>query len=161
MYNSIFFTNVRRILDELKMTNLELSKRSGVSIAFISNLTTGKGNPSLKIMEAIARALEVPLPILLESTDLDQKTLDTLAGGKAPSSLPLGYERVSAILPEHHAFIVKKWAAQSQKKLKQESWAEGVMYITPLQNFNIYLYFIIYNILNSNILYYIVIRAWH
>jgi transcriptional regulator with XRE-family HTH domain len=120
LYNTTFFTNILRILDELQMTKLELSEKSGVSIAFLSNLTTGKGNPSLKIMEAIAKALEVPLPLLLESTDLDQKTLDTLAGGKAPSSLPIGYERVSAILPEHHAFIVKKWAAQAQKKLKQK-----------------------------------------
>ena len=121
MYHPIFFTNVRRILNELQMTKLELAEKSGVSGSFLSDLTTGKGNPSLKIMEAIAKALEVPLPVLLESTDLDQKTLDTLAGGKAPSSVPLGYERVSVILPEHHAFIVKKWAAQSQKKLKQES----------------------------------------
>ena len=121
MYHPIFFTNVLRILDELQMTKLELSEKSGVSISFLSDLTTGKGNPSLKIMESIAKALEVPLPLLLESTDLDQATLNILAGGKAPSSLPLGYERVSAILPEHHAFIVKKWAAQSQKKLKQES----------------------------------------
>jgi hypothetical protein len=40
-----------------------------------------------------------------------------LAGGKAPSSLPAGYERVSAVLPEHRAFQVKKWGEETRKKL--------------------------------------------
>jgi hypothetical protein len=31
-------------------------------------------------------------------------------------NLPQGYERVSAVLPEHQAFIVKKWAAVAEKK---------------------------------------------
>lgn len=34
-------------------------------------------------------------------------------------SLPEGYERVSVVLPEHQAFIVKKWAQQAA--LKRES----------------------------------------
>lgn len=84
MYKYIFFTNVLRILDERGMTKNELSERSGVSISFLSDLTTGKANPSLKVMEAIANALETSLPLLLESTDLDKHTLDALAGGKAP-----------------------------------------------------------------------------
>ena len=48
MYKYIFFTNVLRILDERGMTKKELSERSGVSISFLSDLTTGKANPSLK-----------------------------------------------------------------------------------------------------------------
>ncbi len=121
MYNYIFFTNVLRILDELHMTKQELSERSGVSISFLSDLTTGKGNPSLKVMEAIAKALDVPLPLLLESTDMDKAALDALAGGKAPSSLPPGFERVSVILPEHRAFVVKKWGDQAKKKIQKGS----------------------------------------
>lgn len=113
----IFFTNVLRILDEQGMTKNELSERSGVSISFLSDLTTGKANPSLKVMESIASALETPLPLLLESTDLDKDTLAALAGGKVPSSLPAGYERVSAILPEHRAFVVRKWGEETRKKL--------------------------------------------
>ena len=100
------------------MTKNELSERSGVSISFLSDLTTGKANPSLKVMEAIAKALETPLPLLLESTDLDQAALDALAGGKAVSSVPAGYQRVSAILPDYHAFIVKQWAEEARKKLQ-------------------------------------------
>ncbi|EGQ8484952.1 transcriptional regulator [Vibrio parahaemolyticus] len=29
---------------------------------------------------------------------------------------PEGYERITAILPEHQAFIVKKWAEDAEKK---------------------------------------------
>ncbi|MCK0505345.1 transcriptional regulator [Aromatoleum anaerobium] len=119
MYNYIFFTNVLRVLDELQMTKHELADKSGVSISFLSDITTGKGNPSLKVMEDIAKALQTPLPLLLESTDLDKTSLEALAGEKVPSSLPPGYERVAAVLPEHQAFIVKKWAEATQKKLKK------------------------------------------
>lgn len=101
------------------MTKTKLSQLSGVSNSFISNMTTGKANPSLRIMEAIARALQVPLPILLESTDLDRQALNRLVGGKAPSSLPPGYERVSVILPEHQAYVVKRWGENSMKKLQK------------------------------------------
>ncbi|KAE9622561.1 MULTISPECIES: transcriptional regulator [Aeromonas] len=120
MYKHIFFTNVLRILDELHMTKHQLSELSGVSISFLSDLTTGKANPSLKVMEAISKALDTPLPLLLESTDLNQESLDVLAGGKAPSSLPAGFERVSVILPSHKAFIVKKWGDDTKKKLSHE-----------------------------------------
>ena len=69
-------------------------------------------------MEDIAQALETPLPLLLESTDLDKEALDALAGGKAPRSLPPGFELVAAVLPEHQAFIVKKWGEAARKKLR-------------------------------------------
>ena len=118
MYNYIFFTNVLKCLEERDMTKHELSNRSSVSISFISDLTTGKGNPSLKIMAAIANALEVPLPLLLEPTDMDTKTLDELAGKKVKSSLPHGFVRVCAVLPEHQAFIVRRWEQRARKKNK-------------------------------------------
>ncbi|WP_027156715.1 transcriptional regulator KorA [Methylobacter luteus] len=34
------------------------------------------------------------------------------------ANLPEGYERVTAVLPEHQAFIVKKWAEDATKKLE-------------------------------------------
>ena len=119
MYNYIFFTNVLRLLDERHMTKKELSERSGVSISFLSDLTTGKANPSLKVMEDIAHALEASLPLLLESTDLSKDDLEQLADGKVPRSLPAGFERVTAVLPEHQAFIVKKWDEVTRQKLRQ------------------------------------------
>jgi transcriptional regulator with XRE-family HTH domain len=118
VYNYIFFTNILRILDERGMSKKELHDLSGVSNSFLSDLTSGTGNPSLKVMEAIAKALEVPLPLLLESTDLDKAALDELAGGTAMHSLPPGYERVSVILPEAKAFIVKKWGEETRAKIR-------------------------------------------
>ena len=117
VYNQIFFTNVLRLLDEQKMTKSELAEQAGISVSFLSDLTNGKANPSLKIMDAIARALGSALPALLEISDLDDETLDALAGGKAIKSLPGGYVRVSAILTEFQAFNVMQWDQENRKKL--------------------------------------------
>lgn len=120
MYNHIFFTNVLRVLAERGMTKLELSEKSGVSISFLSDLTNGKGNPSLKVMEQIAVALDVGLPYLLEVTDLDRASLEELAGHKVPGQgLPGGYVRVTAILPAHRAFEVQKWNEDAIKRVQQ------------------------------------------
>jgi len=118
VYNIIFFTNILRLLDERGMTKHDLSEKSGISMSFLSDLTNGKANPSLKIMEAIAEALAVPLPLLVESTDLDRHSLKAVAGGSASQGLPPGYERVFAVLPENKAYIVKKWSEATQKKLR-------------------------------------------
>ncbi|MTG60315.1 helix-turn-helix domain-containing protein, partial [Klebsiella pneumoniae] len=75
MYNLIFFTNILRLLEERDMTKQELSQKAGVSISFLSDLTNGKANPSLRVMESIANALDVALPVLLETTDLDEHSL--------------------------------------------------------------------------------------
>ena len=101
------------------MSKQQLSQRSGVSISFLSDLTTGKGNPSLRIMESIASTLEVSLPFLLESTDLDREALEALAGGKVLYSLPPGYERICVVLPDHQAFIVRRWAETAREKLSR------------------------------------------
>lgn len=119
MYNQIFFTNVLRLLDEQHMTKSELAEHAGISVSFLSDLTNGKANPSLKIMDAIARALDSALPALLEITDLDDETLDALAGGKAIKSLPDGYVRVSAVLSEFQAFTVKQWDQENRRKLNR------------------------------------------
>lgn len=122
-YHIIFFTNILRILDEKGMTKSDLASKANISISFLSDLTTGQGNPSLRIMEQIAVALETPLATLLESTDLDKESLDALAGGQALLSLPSGYVRVAATLTEFQAFQVRHWDQVNRKlltKLKKE-----------------------------------------
>lgn len=109
MYNQIFFTNVLRLLDSQGMTKHALAEKAHISISFLSDLTNGKANPSLKIMQSIAEALSVPLPTLLEMTDLDKETLDALAGGKAQRSLPDGFTRIAAILNDYQAYRVRQW----------------------------------------------------
>ncbi|MDN6888439.1 transcriptional regulator [Variovorax sp. CAN2819] len=120
MYIHIFYTNVLRLLDERGMSKQDLAEKAGISISFLSDLTNGKANPSLKIMQNIAEALDTPLPLLLESTDLDEETLLELSPGIAgKSSLPPGFERVSAVLPSIQAFQVKQWAQAARKTLKR------------------------------------------
>lgn len=121
MYNQILFTNVLRLLEELGMTKNELALRAGISISFLSDLTNGKANPSLKVMESVAKALETPLPTLLELTDLDRETLDALAGGRAPRSLPEGLFRVSVILTEFQAFTARQWDQENRKHLQEKT----------------------------------------
>ncbi len=57
-------------------------KNIKVSTSFILNLSNGKGNPSLQIMERIADALDKPLAGLPKEIHLDSKSLETTAGSK-------------------------------------------------------------------------------
>jgi transcriptional regulator with XRE-family HTH domain len=120
VYNQILFTNILRLLEELGMTKSDLADKTGISVSFLSDLTNGKANPSLRIMEAIAQALETPLTNLLEITDLDMATLDALAGGKSQKGLPDGLLRVAAILTEFQAFKVKQWDHANKKHLQSK-----------------------------------------
>lgn len=120
MYYLIFFTNLVRILGERKMSLTDLSEKSGVSKSFLSDLKNGWGNPSLSTLEKISVALEVPLSLLLETTDLAKEDLDLLRAGGS-SYLPPGHDLVTAVLPEHQAFIVRKWAAETQARQTAKS----------------------------------------
>ena len=119
MYKEIFFTNILRLLEEKHIQKSDLSKISGISPSFVSDLTNGKGNPSLKTMEAIALALDEPLPKLLEETDLDKASLNLLTDNKIISSLPKGYERLSVVLPGYRAYIVKQWDKEAYEKIRK------------------------------------------
>ena len=88
------------------MTKHELAERANISVSFLSDLTNDKGNPSLKIMEQIANALETPLPALLELSDLERDAFAELAEGQAIRLLPDGYHRVTAVLTEFQVFAV-------------------------------------------------------
>jgi transcriptional regulator with XRE-family HTH domain len=102
------------------MTKHELAVQADISDSFLSDLTNGRANPSLRILEAIAEALETPLPLLLELTDLDKDTLDELAGGKAPRSLPSGFLRTSAVLTEYQSFRVRQWDQINKDSIRKQ-----------------------------------------
>lgn len=70
MYNLILTTNILRILREKKITKAELAEKAGISISFITELTNDKANPSLRVIEAIAKALDTPLPLLFDNSDM-------------------------------------------------------------------------------------------
>ena len=88
-------------------------------MGFICDLTNGKSNPSLRIMEQIADALDTSLPALLEETDLDRQSLEALSGGKL-RGVEEGYERVSLMLPSHQAFIARQRAKEAKEQLKKK-----------------------------------------
>ena len=121
MYIQIFETNILRLLEEHDMTKQELAEKADISMSFLSDLTHGKANPSLKIMESIANAFGVSLPYMLESTELTPEQLAELRqDSTAPSpNVPSGYERVSAIVTEFEAFQVKQWAEAARKRLRR------------------------------------------
>lgn len=112
MYKKIFLTNVMTALAARHMTRRDLSIKSGVSASFLSDMTSGKANPSLRVMEAISQALEIPLPALLEPTDL----------GLLAHKLPDGYQRVALVLPDVQAFVAKSWAEDARKKVMEHSY---------------------------------------
>ena len=89
---------------------------SGVSSSFISDLSNGKGNPSLRIMERIADALDKPLTELLEETVLDSKSLEALASSKL-RGIAQNYECISLILPSHQNFIARQWTKNAMEQL--------------------------------------------
>ena len=120
MYNFILITNILRILDEKGMTKSELAKKAGVSIAFFTDLTNDKANPSLRIIEAIAEALETPLPMLLDSSDMDLADLEALAKRK-PGKLPKGFVWKGGVLSEYEAFQVDQWDKKNRVLLSRET----------------------------------------
>ncbi len=103
-YRHLFCKNVDRVLKERKIRKSTLARNSGLSNSFISDITTLKANPSIAVMELIAEALEIPLIELL----IDH------GHQKEAAPVPDGYERVTAILSRHRAFMVRKWEKESQ-----------------------------------------------
>ena len=120
MYKQIFYTNVLRVLQQQGLSKQSLARDSGVSGSFLSDLTNGKGNPSLEVMVKIADALGVPLDWLLTTHDLGESVDKSLARPmRQPDGLPEGYERVIAVLPKIFASQVRKWDAYYQTELQK------------------------------------------
>ena len=91
------------------MTKNDLAQKAGVSLSFLSDLTNGKANPSLRVMESIATALDVPLTTLLDSNDLDEESLEILTEGKTHLVMPQGFVRLTLVLTKFQAFTAKQW----------------------------------------------------
>ena len=120
MYNLILITNILRIIDEKGITKTELATKAGVSIAFFTDLTNDKANPSLRIIEAIAEALETPLPMLLDSSDMDLADLEALAKRK-PGRLPKGFVWKGGVLSEYEAYQVDQWDKKNRELLSKQT----------------------------------------
>ena len=108
MYNLILTTNILRILREKKITKNELAEKAGISISFVTELTNDKANPSLRIIEAVAEALETPLPMLLDSSDMSTADLEALTNRKL-KHLPKGFVWKGGVLSEFETYQVEQW----------------------------------------------------
>lgn len=119
MYYEIFMGNVLRLLDEKQMTKQSLAQKAGMSISFLSDLTNGKANPSLKIMAAIASALETPLPSLLLVSGTASAAQEPAGAYRAAPRLPQGLSHVAAVLTDYQAFHVRQWDAANRKTMEK------------------------------------------
>lgn len=117
MYYEIFMANVLRLLEEKQMTKQTLAQKAGMSISFLSDLTNGKANPSLKIMAAIADALDVPLPALLEASVGTPAVRESAGSYRVSRRLPPGLSQVSAVLTDYQAFNVRRWDEANRRKM--------------------------------------------
>ncbi len=63
--HDVFREKVRKRLDELEMTQVELADRMGVSEAYISEILSGRNVPGLKLVDRIAKALKTKGTTLL------------------------------------------------------------------------------------------------
>jgi transcriptional regulator with XRE-family HTH domain len=69
-------TRVRAIRQNLSLSSAELAMRAGLSVGLISQIERGQANPSLRTLERLRLALNVPLMVLLEGS-----------GGSAPDQV--------------------------------------------------------------------------
>ena len=92
-------------------------------------LTESQLQEAIKGLEVGAQTVEIARGVLVEGKPQSEfvralglsrgaisQAVNRVWTSHEEKSLPQGYERVSAILPEHQAFIVKKWAEGATKK---------------------------------------------
>lgn len=124
-YNKFFCANVTWLMQQKKLLKLELAEAADISVAFVSDITTGKGNPSLRIMTSIAAALDVPLQLLLFDPDGDVWSFVLASAKQFQTENHFSAKdkgdlvEVTVILPRAKAFAVKKLATATHTKKKK------------------------------------------
>lgn len=118
MYNLILTTNILKILREKKISKAELAERAGVSVSFLFEMTHDNANPSLRIIEAIAKALETPLPLLFDSSDMSAAER-ALLGEVDTGHLAKGFVWKGAVLTEFQAYQVAQWDRENRENIKK------------------------------------------
>jgi transcriptional regulator with XRE-family HTH domain len=56
---------VRRLREQMKLTQDELAARTGITYQYLSGLENGRENFSIGILESLGKALNCPLPQLV------------------------------------------------------------------------------------------------
>ena len=70
----------------LGRTLADVAEQSGLSLPYVSNLERGRGNPTLDALQALARALDLPLASLVADGVVAHVGLDAVLAS-APASL--------------------------------------------------------------------------
>lgn len=64
-----FAAALRGARQDAGMTQEDLADRAEVSVRFISQLETGKRQPSLSALEAVCRGLGIPMSVLISAVE--------------------------------------------------------------------------------------------
>jgi XRE family transcriptional regulator, aerobic/anaerobic benzoate catabolism transcriptional regulator len=84
-----------------KLTLRELAERSGVSVRFLIQLESGRGNISVKRLADLATALEIPAADLLRDDEVERRTI-ALLGLRGAGKTTIGKQLARAL---HMRFI--------------------------------------------------------
>ena len=76
------------------------------------------GQQTIEIARGVL-VLGQPQAAFITSLGLTKGAVSQAVTAFSSKNVPQGYERVSAVLPEHQAFIVKKWAEDAATKKKE------------------------------------------
>ncbi|ENK0837074.1 helix-turn-helix domain-containing protein [Clostridium sporogenes] len=93
--------NIRKIRESKKMSLRKLSELSGVAKTTLHEAETGKVNTSAVTLEKVAKALEVPVSVLLNE-DMTNKTAIEI-----DAEMQKYYEKISKLPREEKEFIKK------------------------------------------------------
>lgn len=66
---------IRKLRKQNKLTQTDLANKCGISFSFVSDIETGRRNPSIETLKTISIALNVPLTTLLEDEPLPELTV--------------------------------------------------------------------------------------
>lgn len=126
-YLEIFVDNISRLMKERNLNKRDLARLSGISSATLTTLLNGKtANPSLEIMQGIAKGFAIPLPLMLKPLESEewQSALAVARSRKeaAEQSLLPGYAIVDVtVLTEAQVAEVNRWSKDIQAKLNNIS----------------------------------------
>ncbi|CAN7293081.1 helix-turn-helix transcriptional regulator [Cupriavidus necator] len=68
-YLTLLGERIRSLRASRGMSRKDLARGAGVSERYLANLETGTGNASVLLLRQVARALDVPLPVVLAEVD--------------------------------------------------------------------------------------------
>ena len=92
-------TNIRRLRQEAELTLAELAAEAGLGRSTLAQLESGKGNPSVETLWAIAAALRVPFGRLVEE---DAPALRVVRASEQPAVRSAETEQIGRLLSASH-----------------------------------------------------------